>query len=201
MNHTLHLWELKRQEWYAQLRNLIQTVIFHSAFYLSTKLRNLDATKLKQDKRTNSTGYPIKLQYAYITTMVLALSVGIGFSADEWFLMESQTDTSGITNSPSTTSTASTIQMSAQPNTSNTSSSKWVINLSSGPLTKAQKTLLAKGPNFVIVPKLSQREAYITAVEEACIRLPTKEARGIRGRNQLGIKEELPCPNPISARR
>ena len=47
----------------------------------------------------------------------------------------------------------------------------WVVNLSSNPLTKVQETLLSKGPNFAIVAKCSTRGAYITAVEEACIRL------------------------------
>ena len=30
---------------------------------------------------------------------------------------------------------------------------KWVINLSSKPLTKAQRSVLAKGPNFAVCPK------------------------------------------------
>ena len=54
----------------------------------------------------------------------------------------------------------------AQSNTTTTTSNKWVINLSFNPITKAQETLLAKGPYFAIVPKCSPKEAYITAVEK-----------------------------------
>ena len=43
--------------------------------------------------------------------------------------------------------------------------------------------------NFAIVLKCTPWEDYITAVEEACIR--PQRGRGIKGRNHLGIKEEL----------
>ena len=55
---------------------------------------------------------------------------------------------------------------------SNNTKQKWVINLSNTPLTPAQESLLAKGPNFAIVPKYAPKESYITAVEEACSKLP-----------------------------
>ena len=35
------------------------------------------------------------------------------------------------------------------------SNDKWVINLPNTPLTKAQESLLAKGPNYAIAPKKS----------------------------------------------
>ena len=43
----------------------------------------------------------------------------------------------------------------------------WVVNLSSQPLSTAQETVLAHGPNFAVTPKTPHQE-YITAVEVAC---------------------------------
>ena len=40
------------------------------------------------------------------------------------------------------------------------------------PLTKAQEALLARGPNFTIVPRYPPKEIYIAAVEEVCMKLP-----------------------------
>ena len=44
---------------------------------------------------------------------------------------------------------------------------KWVINLSSVPLTKDQEDLLAHGPNFAIIPKKPPLGEYITSIEKA----------------------------------
>ena len=43
---------------------------------------------------------------------------------------------------------------------------KWVINLSSIPLTKEQESLLAHGPNFAITPKKPPVGDYITNIEK-----------------------------------
>ena len=48
---------------------------------------------------------------------------------------------------------------------------KWVINVSSKPLTPAQRSVLAKGPNFVVAPKQPPNLQYITAIEAACTKL------------------------------
>ena len=45
---------------------------------------------------------------------------------------------------------------------------KWVINLSNKPLTPAQMSVLAKGPNFVVTPRQPPNLEYITAIEAAC---------------------------------
>ena len=42
---------------------------------------------------------------------------------------------------------------------------KWVINLSSKPLTQAQRSVLAKGPNFVVTPRHPPNLEYIMAME------------------------------------
>ena len=46
-------------------------------------------------------------------------------------------------------------------------SSKWVINLSSKPLTQAERTILAKGPNFAVTPRHPPNLEYIMGIESA----------------------------------
>ena len=60
------------------------------------------------------------------------------------------------------------------------SNPKWVINLSSKPLTNAQRSVLAKGPNFAVSPKHPPNLEYITAVETACTKLSQQDAEELR---------------------
>ena len=48
---------------------------------------------------------------------------------------------------------------------------KWVINLSSTPLTEDQEKLLAHGPKFVITPRQAPVNEYIAATDQACTKL------------------------------
>ena len=57
---------------------------------------------------------------------------------------------------------------------------KWVINLSKTPLTKEQLSLLQKGPNFAITPKIPPIESYITTTEQVSHKLPTQEVDEFR---------------------
>ena len=57
---------------------------------------------------------------------------------------------------------------------------KWVINLSSKPLTQAQRSVLAKGPNFAVSPKHPSNLEYITAIEAACTKLSQHDAEEVR---------------------
>ena len=57
---------------------------------------------------------------------------------------------------------------------------KWVINLSSKPLTKAQRSVLAKGPNFAVSQKHPPNLEYITAIEAACTKLSQQDAEELR---------------------
>ena len=57
---------------------------------------------------------------------------------------------------------------------------KWVINLSSKPLTKAQRSVLAKGPNFAVSPKHPSNLEYITTIEAACTKLSQQDAEELR---------------------
>ena len=57
---------------------------------------------------------------------------------------------------------------------------KWVINLSSKPLTNAQRSVLAKGPSFAVSPKYPPDLEYITAIEAACTKLSQQDAEELR---------------------
>ena len=57
---------------------------------------------------------------------------------------------------------------------------KWVINLSNKPLTPAQRSVLAKGPNFVVTPRPPPNLEYITAIEAVCTKLSQQDAEELR---------------------
>ena len=57
---------------------------------------------------------------------------------------------------------------------------KWVINLSNKPLTPAQRSVLAKGPNFAVTPRQPHNLEYITAIEAACTKLSQQDAEELR---------------------
>ena len=57
---------------------------------------------------------------------------------------------------------------------------RWVINLSNKPLTPAQRSVLAKGPNFVVTPRQPPNLEYITAIEAACTKLSQQDAEELR---------------------
>ena len=57
---------------------------------------------------------------------------------------------------------------------------KWVINLSSIPLTKEQESLLAHGPNFANTPKKPPLGDYISNIEKVCQSLDTNLAEELR---------------------
>ena len=57
---------------------------------------------------------------------------------------------------------------------------KWVINLSSVPLTKDQESLLEHGPNFAITLQRPPYGEYIKAIETACQSLDANSAEELR---------------------
>ena len=72
---------------------------------------------------------------------------------------------------------------------------KWVINLSSKPLTPAQRSVLAKGPNFAVTPKQPPNLPYITAIEAACTKLSQQDAEELRAEVSR-VPKIFPPPNP-----
>ena len=55
------------------------------------------------------------------------------------------------------------------------SEKKWVINLSSSPLTQAPASLLAHGPGYAVTPKHPPYGDYILAIEKACSTLDPEQ--------------------------
>ena len=78
-------------------------------------------------------------------------------------------------------------------NISNTN--KWVINISSKPLTQAQEKLLAHGPNYAVVPRSPPITEYIAAIEQACSKLQQGEVEELRGEVKSIIKKSCNPPN------
>ena len=77
---------------------------------------------------------------------------------------------------------------------------KWVINLSSKPLTQAQRSVLAKGPNFAVSPKQPPNLEYITATEAACTKLSQQDAEELRANiNRVIRSSQPPKPNLTKA--
>ena len=72
---------------------------------------------------------------------------------------------------------------------------KWVINLSSKPLTKTQRSVLAKGPNFVVSPKHPHNLEYISAIEAACTKLSQQDADELRANINWVLRASHP-PKP-----
>ena len=69
---------------------------------------------------------------------------------------------------------------------------KWVINLSYKPSTPAQRSVLAKGPNFAVSPKQPPDLEYITAIDAACTKLSQQDAEELRAE----INRVLRSPHP-----
>ena len=73
---------------------------------------------------------------------------------------------------------------------------KWVINLSSIPLTKEQENLLSHGPNFAISLKKPPLGDYILNIEKACQSLDTNTAEELRSEAYRVLrKAHHPKPN------
>ena len=76
----------------------------------------------------------------------------------------------------------------------------WVRNLSKTPLTNAKEKVLARGPNFAIVPKEPPVIEYVAAIEKACQQLKQGEAEELRGKIKSIIKKIHP-PHLTSQKR
>ena len=66
---------------------------------------------------------------------------------------------------------------------------KWVINIPSKSLTKAQEKLLAHGPNFTVVPRIPSFTEYVAVIAHACSKLQQGEAEELRWKVKTIIKK------------
>ena len=56
------------------------------------------------------------------------------------------------------------------------------------PLTEAQVSLLVHGPNFAVAPRYPPYWEYITAVEQACLKLEPNSAEELRAEMRGALK-------------
>ena len=146
----------------------------YTAYFTYKKLKSLNTAELNQDKRTTSIGYPVKLEDTCITTMVLGLLAGTIFLAD-----------TPITGPHLTIPIPYLLHLQQLQHLQHNliQPMQQVAKRSSicplPPFTSAQDTLSARRSSFVVFPKCTPKAS-------------PQKGRGIKGRNQLGIKEELP---------
>ena len=69
---------------------------------------------------------------------------------------------------------------------------KWVINLSSKPLTQAQKSVLGKCPIFVVIPRHPSNLEYVTAIESVCTKLGQQDAEELRAEINRVLRSSHP---------
>ena len=95
------------------------------------------------------------------------------------------------------------VQPSSQVNNANRSpidnsledlNPKCFINLSSKPLTQAQRSVLAKGPNFAITPRHPPNIEYIMTIESVCTKLGQEDAEEVRA----AINRVLMSSHPLN---
>ena len=67
-------------------------------------------------------------------------------------------------------------------------------------MTPAQRSVLAKGPNFAVTPKQPPNLEYVTAIEAACTKLSQQDAEELRAEvNRVQRSSHLPKPNLTKA--
>ena len=76
---------------------------------------------------------------------------------------------------------------------------KWVIYLSSKPLTQAQRSLLAKGPNFAVTLWHLPNLEYITAIQSVCSKLGQQDAEELRANIKRLLRSSHPKLNLTKA--
>ena len=83
-----------------------------------------------------------------------------------------------------------------QEPSNNNQANKWVVKLSSVPLTPAQESLLSKGPNFAPAPLNPPNMEFISAIESVCQKLSDQDAQELRVEtNCLLRKAKIPKSN------
>ena len=69
---------------------------------------------------------------------------------------------------------------------------RWVVNLSSQPLSQAERSLLSYGPNFAVTSRSPPIIECVTAIEEVCQKLERGEAEELRGEVKAILKKAHP---------
>ena len=168
----IYMYELKRTECYAKLKNLIQERdISQCSLFIN----------IIKEFRHNKTRSRQKVKFDRLIS-----------KSDRYFHNYSSFGTFGWThvfsrhsnntsthhnagaNTTAPTTTTTTVSAPTTPSTIHNPAANGSSTYPP-PLTPVQEALLAMGPNFAVVPP---RETYITAVEDVCTRLPPQGSRG-----------------------
>ena len=73
---------------------------------------------------------------------------------------------------------------------------RWVVNLSSQPLSQTERSLLSHGPNFAVTSRSPPIIECVTTIEEVCQKLERGEAEELRGEVKAILKKSPPpIPN------
>ena len=72
---------------------------------------------------------------------------------------------------------------------------RWVVNLSSQPLSQAERSLLTHGPSFALTSRSPPIIDCVTTIEEVCQKLERGEAEELRGEVKAILKKAHP-PKP-----
>ena len=89
---------------------------------------------------------------------------------------------------------------SPNDNSSEDLNPKWVINLSSKPLTEAQRSVLPEHPNFVVIPRYPPNLENIMTIELVCTKLGQQDAEELRAKiNRVLRSSHLPKFNLTKA--
>ena len=115
----------------------------------------------------------------------------------ERLCQKNSTERGGCSNQHGDNTCINTENLDISPaDSSSNTNNKWVINISSKPLTKAQEKLLAHGPNYAVVSKSPPIAEYIAAIEQACSKLKQGEAEELGGKSNLSSRgHATPPPN------
>ena len=70
---------------------------------------------------------------------------------------------------------------------------RWVTNLSSKPLTQAQRSVLAKDPNFAVIPRHPPILEHIMAIESVHTKLGQQDAEELRDEINRVLRSSHPC--------
>ena len=117
----------------------------------------------------------------------------------ECLYLKNSSERGGCSNQHGDHTCTNTVNSGVSPTNSisNTNTKKWVINISSKPLTQAQEKLLAPGPNYTVVPRSPPITEYIAVIEQACSKLQQGEGGELRGKsNPSSRSHATPLTSP-----
>ena len=159
INKILYMYENKRAECYAKLKNLIHDKDISECSLLINKIKENMHSKIREKQIDEFdrcfkkySGYHNNFSYGTFGRHVFQCTPP-QYQCTGKQRTSSATTTSTAPTAPTTTTKTFTTSVPAP--TAPFTNNKWVINLSTTHLSPAQEAPLTRGPNFTIVPKYS----------------------------------------------